>query len=124
MWFAKLKHATAAFGRETRLVVERDPGGEPRVILIDAERPEARAELDPGHGWLPRRIELGPKNVSIATRFAREAGHWFPVEGTRTSPGKENAILTNSFAITDLKINRPISDSTFERPEVSGPRDK
>ena len=101
------------------LEITRDAHGKPRVVLsIDRGGP-VLIELDPEHGWLPRKLS-GGFEITV-TRFARENGVWFPVEGTfRASYVDEAGKLKSRperFRVSNLRINRPIADDRFTLPD-------
>jgi RNA polymerase sigma factor (sigma-70 family) len=98
-----------------KLEVGRGPDGKPSVMMI-LEYGSQRYELDPDHDFLPKRVTGSLYDTSV-TKFAKDNGRWFPVEGlvthkARPTP-KESA---GAFVVTGLRINRPIPDSRFEMP--------
>ncbi|MFO0957968.1 MAG: sigma-70 family RNA polymerase sigma factor [Isosphaeraceae bacterium] len=110
-----------SYGGRSRLEVDRDPQGHYRVSLVDDKNPQYRSELDPAHGWMPRRFQVGDEHVTTVTKFRRVADHWFPVAGTRTArsvDGEEPVTL--SYEVIDLHINEPIPDSRFNRDDFPG----
>ena len=95
--------------RGNPMEIARDPAGKAKVVLtIDHGGPVA-IELDPDHGWLPRKVG----QLVRVTKFAKDNGVWFPVEGI-SHLGDSNQAST--FRIVDLRINRPIPDDWFTFP--------
>jgi hypothetical protein len=97
------------------LEIDRGPDGKPRV-RISLEYGSQRYELDPEHDFLPKRVS-GELFDILITRFARNHGHWFPVEGLvkhKVEPDQKGK--TDRFRVTDLEINQPIPDERFEVP--------
>lgn len=107
------RHSFAPFSSGTRLEVEQDPQHRYHVFIVDDKDREIRGELDPDHGWMPKRVQIGARNVYTATSFSLVAGHWFPVGGTRTTSTESGKSLTIPFEVTDLRVNQPIPASTF-----------
>ena len=98
-----------------RLEVGRDFNDRPTVTLIVEHGTIHRYELDPDHGYLPRRMSGAFQDVTV-TRFARDNGRWFPVEGLLTHHQPGMADRKGAFVVTGLAINRPIADARFELP--------
>jgi hypothetical protein len=84
------------------LDISRDPAGQPQAVLtINRLGLLIRVELDPDHGWLPRKVG----QIAAVTKFAQDNGVWFPVEGISHEGDPEQA---GTFHVVDLRINRPI----------------
>ena len=95
--------------RGNPMEISRDPAGKPKVVLtIDHGGPVA-IELDPDHGWLPRKVG----QITSVTKFAKDNGVWFPVEGVSSGRDREGA---STFQVVGLRINRPIADDRFTFP--------
>ena len=91
------------------MVISRDAAGQPKVILIIDHGGPVAIELDPDHGWLPRKVG----QITSVTKFAKDNGVWFPVEGVSPGRDREGA---STFQVVGLRINRPIADDRFTFP--------
>ncbi len=102
------------------------PGGY-RVRIVSDRNPEAYAELDPDHGWLASLVTLSPGDETRVTRWARHGDRWFPAEIVQQVRDIEGNPITLTDRVTDVRVNQPIADSTFNRddhpdlPVQSGP---
>ncbi len=84
------------------LEISRDSAGQPQAVLtINRLGLLIRIELDPAHGWLPRKVG----QIATVTRFTQDNGVWFPVEGISHEGDRDQA---GTFHVVDLRINRPI----------------
>ncbi len=94
-------------------------GGENVVVACDIPRGRTlRFELAPDHDYLPRRVELraeGVEHIYEVTRFGRDNGRWFPVEGTKLTRDGQG-VKRRRFEVDGLRINRTIAASTFTMP--------
>ena len=62
-----------------KLEISRDPTGQPTVTLF-IERGNQHFELDPEYNYLPKRVTGDSQDIDV-TKFVKENGRWFPVEG-------------------------------------------
>lgn len=94
-------------------------GQESFVITGGFGQDALRIELDREHGWLAKRITLAKSLEIVATRFERDNGMWFPVEGYMTHIGAPNGVSSQTgFRVTSLRINRPLDSSVFDVPSL------
>lgn len=105
-----------------RLEVDQAPDGRERICLVaEGQFGQAfRCELDPEHDFLPRRVSYGGVEWE-ATGFRQAGGRWFPSHGRMIDSrvDRERRIAEITFVVTELHINRPIPEETFELPELS-----
>jgi RNA polymerase sigma factor (sigma-70 family) len=98
----------------SKIEIGRDANGKPTVGMFLSYGSQ-RYELDPDHDYLPRRV-TGTINDINVTKFARQNGRWFPVEGVVTHRLAAGEVVREAFVVQGLKINQPIPDSRFEMP--------
>lgn len=122
-WMPGSKPAYAQLDDGARLefVADGERGEQTWLVGTDRNVRQFRAELDPEHDWLPRRVEFVDGHTRLdVTKFGRDNGRWFPVEGkgTRrhTAEGAEDE--RTEFRVTLLKINRPLPDGCFAVPPL------
>jgi hypothetical protein len=103
-----------------RLESARGEGGRETVSLIPAKPYQnIRIELDADHGWLAKKFVVGQDMEIVATRFSRDNGIWFPVEGYITHlKAAKNLARQEGFRVTGLRVNRQLSDFAFAAPPL------
>jgi len=94
--------------------------GEDVIVTFKHRGRKNICKLDPHHDWLPRevKIETDPPFTTNVSRFGKDGGHWFPTAGTSTSPSTNKTTQEMGFAVSGLKINRPIPAGSFSPPEI------
>jgi hypothetical protein len=101
---------------------EHDKSGNPVTVLqFHRNQVPVRCELDAGHDWLPRRVNVGKGLEIEVTRFQRANGQWFPAEGRsqealHSSEGIRTT--TSEFRISRLRINESLTNSIFGLPKI------
>jgi len=80
-----------------------------------------KVQLDPMHGWLPARIELGgSRNLSHYTvgEFKKANGSWYPASGRFMVATEDRQLKEKAFKVTAIKFNSPTVPGRFSMPAV------
>ena len=79
-----------------------------------------KCDLDAEHDWLPRRIEApNGAMVWVASKFKRESGLSFPVEGFMEQVDADRKMPQRTFfRVTAIKLNKNVSPSAFGLPPL------
>lgn len=101
--------------------IEGGAGGLREVIVrTKLRRTPLKITLDPEHDWLAKEVAYGdpPFSVVKVTRFARDNGRWFPVEGLYDRAEAEGKRLLLAFAVSRFRINE-VSAKPIKPPKPS-----
>ncbi len=110
---------------------EGEGSGERVLVVSKFQGKPLRMVVDPERDWLPVEVAIEGGMRIVATRFEKDNGRWFPVDGGMVrpktvivSPNGEikkytgNELDVRQFEVSEFHINRPIPASRFELPRL------
>ncbi len=98
--------------------LELSRGSKEVRLVFDHKGARKTCELDPDHDWLPGRLRMPDGMVLCeATRFTRERGLYFPVEGIQAMPpsGQKQKLMMR-IHVNRIQLNAPLPASRFLAP--------